>query len=104
MKEDIISKIQKLSDKNYPNSEVYLFGSQTRGNATKYSDYDLLVLLNSDEIPFNLETKIMDDFYDIELETGQIISPLIYTKKDWDNKYNVTPIYESVKKDGFRIK
>lgn len=103
-KENIISKIQNLSEKNYPDSEIYLYGSQARGSATNNSDWDLLILLNSESVPFSLETKVMDDFYDIELETGQIISPLIYSKKEWNEKYSITPIFKNIRKEGFRIK
>jgi hypothetical protein len=33
----------------------------------------------------------MDELYNIELETGQIMSPLIYPKKEWNTKYRITP-------------
>jgi|TARA_R100000789_G_C2914440_1_gene124353 predicted nucleotidyltransferase len=103
-KESIINKIQRLSDKNYPDAEIYLFGSQARGNASVSSDWDLLVLMNSDKVPFTTETKMMDEFYDIELETGQIISPLIYSKREWEDKYKITPLYNSILNEGIRIK
>jgi len=63
-----------------------------------------LILLNLKNIPFDLETKIMDDFYDIELETGVIISPLIYSKSDWIEKQSITTLFENVQKEGIRIK
>ena len=50
----------------------------------KMSDWDLLILPNLKKVPFDLETKIMDDFYELELETGEAISPLIYSKNDWN--------------------
>jgi len=31
-------------------------------------------------VPFDFETKFMDEFYELELETGEIFSPLIYSK------------------------
>ncbi|MGM0580202.1 MAG: nucleotidyltransferase domain-containing protein [Bacteroidota bacterium] len=103
-KENIIDKIQSLSDEKYPDAEIYLFGSQARGDSLISSDWDLLVLMNSDKIPFSTETKMMDEFYDIELETGEIISPLIYSKKEWENKYKITPLYNNILKEGIRIK
>jgi len=46
----------------------------------------------------------MDDFYDLELETGAIISPLIYSKSDWNDKHSMTPLYENIQNEGIRIK
>ena len=91
-------------DKNAPDSEVYLYGSQARGSAKKLSDWDLLILLNRPGISFALETKFMDDFYDLELETGEVISPLIYSKTDWNNKYAITPLFEIIKNEGIKLK
>jgi len=87
-----------------PDSEIYLFGSRARGDYSKYSDWDLLVLLNSDDISFAHETSLYDRLFDIELKTGEVISPIVYSKKEWNNKYNITPLYESIAKEGVRIK
>jgi len=100
----IIERIVRLANSNYPDSEIFLYGSQARGDSKKDSDWDLLILLNLKNIPFDLETKIMDDFYDIELETGVIISPLIYSKSDWIEKQSITTLFENVQKEGIRIK
>ncbi len=102
-KEQILQLIIKVVEKNAPDSEVYLYGSQAIGNAKKTSDWDLLILLNSQSVSFEFETKFMDEFYDLELETGEVISPLIYTKRDWDSNYAVTPFFEIIKKEGIRL-
>ncbi len=100
----IINKIVGIATAGYPDSEVFLYGSQARGNATNSSDWDLLILLNSTHISFDLETRLMDEFYDLELETGEIFSPLIYSIKDWNNNHSFTPLYENIQKEGIRIK
>lgn len=46
----------------------------------------------------------MDEFYELELETGEIISPLIYSKTDWDRNHSFTPLYENIQKEGIKIK
>jgi predicted nucleotidyltransferase len=103
-KEQILQKIIRVVNNNAPDSEVYLYGSQARGDAKRLSDWDLLILLNKKIIPFDFETKFMDEFYEIELETGEIISPLIYSKNDWNINHSITPLFESIQKEGVRIK
>ena len=105
MKEDqILNRIIGVLNRTAPDSEMFLYGSRARGEAKQFSDWDLLILLNLNEVSFDTETKFMDEFYEIEIETGQVISPLIYTKKDWANNHFITPLYENILKDGLKIK
>jgi uncharacterized protein len=46
----------------------------------------------------------MDEFYRIELETGAVLSPLIYSKEDWINKYSITPLFENIERESIRLK
>lgn len=103
-REKIIDKIIKTANRSHPDSEIYLYGSRARGNPRKLSDWDLLILLNQNQISFSTETKLMDDFYELELETGEIISPLIYSKEDWNTKHAITPLYKNIEKEGIKIK
>jgi uncharacterized protein len=103
-KEQILQRIIGVVNNTAPDSEIYLYGSQARGNAKKLSDWDLLILLSRQNISFDFETKFMDEFYEIELETGEIISPLIYSKSDWNENHSITPLFENINKEGIRIK
>jgi predicted nucleotidyltransferase len=103
-KEKILKSIVEAVSKTAPDSEIYLYGSRARGDFKEYSDWDLLILLNKDKIPFSLETEIIDDLFDVELETGEVITPLIYPKKEWLERLFVTPIYENITKEGIKIK
>ncbi len=103
MNRDILRKISEFAKLKYPKAEVYLYGSQARGEASKMSDWDLLILLNKAQISFEEETKIMDDFYELELETGEVISPLIYTKNDWELNHRMTSLYSNIAKEGKKI-
>lgn len=102
--EQIVQRIISVANKTAPDSEVYLYGSRARRNAKKLSDWDLLILLKSANISFDFETKFMDEFYEIELETGEIISPMIYSKQKWMEDYSSTPLFENIQKEGIRIK
>ncbi|MDP2160499.1 MAG: nucleotidyltransferase domain-containing protein [Flavobacterium sp.] len=103
-KDQILQMIIQVVDKTAPDSEVYLYGSRARGNAKRLSDWDLLILLNKPNVPFDFETKFMDEFYELELETGEIISPLIYSKNDWNSNYSITPLFENIKREGVKLK
>lgn len=103
-RDNIINKIIRIANEKHPDSEIYLYGSQARGDAKNLSDWDLLILLNSKNVSFDIETKLMDEFYELELETGKIISPLIYSKSDWNKNHSFTPLYENIQKEGVKIK
>lgn len=99
----IIQQIVNVVNKTAPHSEVFLYGSRARGDANKKSDWDVLILMNKRKISFVDETCFMDAFYDLELEIGEVLSPLIYAKQEWKRKYMHTPLYENIKRDGIRI-
>lgn len=100
----IVSKILDVINNNAPDSDVILFGSHARKDSHMYSDWDLLILLNEHVISPDSQNRFVDLFYEIELETGEIISPLIYSKKDWREKYSITPLYRNIEKDGVKLK
>jgi len=102
-KDFILKRIVDVVNQTAPNSEVYLYGSRARGTSKKVSDWDFLVLLNTQNVSFDFETRFMDNFYEIELETGEVLSPLIYSKQDWLTKHNASPLFSNIKKEGIRI-
>lgn len=103
-KDNIINQIRQTANDSHPDAEIYLYGSQARGDSDKNSDWDILILLNQNKITFEIETQIMDKYYDLELATGVVISPLIYSKKEWNTKYVSIPLHKNIDKDGVRIK
>lgn len=103
-KDQILSKIINVVNTTVPNSELYLYGSRARGNHDEFSDWDLLILINSNKVSFDYETRIMDAFYEIELETGEVFTPMVYSKNDWLENYSFTPLFENIQKEGVRLK
>lgn len=86
-----------------PSAEVILYGSHARGKPNKESDWDLLILLESPDVNKRTEQSFRHHLFDIELEIGEPISVFVYSKKDWENKYSITPFYKSIKKEGIVI-
>src|ERR1035437_3591007 len=99
--DSILDNITKAIHSKDPNAEAFLFGSRARGDNRPDSDWDILIL-NLD-ITSEIEDKFRDDLYNLELESGQIISTFIYSKYYWKNKLIFSPLYKNVKKEGIRL-
>jgi len=85
-----------------PNEKMILFGSRARGDAREDSDWDLLVLLNKDEINFNEDyDKYAAPFIPIELNYGTVISIIFNTKKNWETRPSM--LKYNVEKEGIEI-
>ena len=100
---DIIKRIKQIVMEKEPEAKVYLYGSRARGTSQSDSDWDVLILLNKEKITPEIEKEIAYSLYDLEFDTGEVISPMIYTEKEWMNKYSVTPFYRNVMKEGLLI-
>ena len=85
-----------------PKAKVVLFGSRARGDARKDSDWDLLILIDSQNIR-EKEDLFRDKIYDLELEIGEIISMFVYNNKDWTSRHKITPLYKRIKKEGVAL-
>jgi predicted nucleotidyltransferase len=97
---NILTQIKKIVKGKDPSAKIYLYGSRSRGTAKSESDWDLLILLNRDKISIDLEREITYPLYDLEFETGEIISPMLYTENEWNTKYSITPFYRNVMREG----
>lgn len=91
-----------IHDKD-PLAEAYLFGSRARGDSRVDSDWDVLILIDDDKVTNDIEDKFRDDLYDIEIESGQIISTFIYTKDYWRSTLKYSPLYKNVSREGIRL-
>ena len=83
-----------------PKATLILYGSYARNQYREDSDVDLLVLLDKEKVSRQDEKNIKYPLYEIEFETGTIISPLVLSKKDWENRHRITPFYENIIKEG----
>jgi predicted nucleotidyltransferase len=99
----IISRIKESIHSKDPNAEAYLFGSRARGDERPDSDWDILILVESDNVTNEIEDKFRDELYDIELDSGQIISTFIYPKKLWNSSLRYSPLFHNVELDGIRL-
>jgi uncharacterized protein len=102
-KTKILNQIKRIVKDKEPSAKIYLYGSRSRGTAKDNSDWDLLILLNRDDISNEVEREITYPLYDLEFDTGEVISPMIYSEKEWNSKYKVTPFYQNVMREGILL-
>jgi predicted nucleotidyltransferase len=98
-----IAQIKHLISEKEPLAKIFLYGSRARGTAKPDSDWDFLILLNKETITTEVEKNISYSLYDLEFETGEIISPMIFTQTEWETKYNITPFYKNVQSEGILL-
>ncbi|MBM3435734.1 MAG: nucleotidyltransferase domain-containing protein [Bacteroidetes bacterium] len=99
----VLEKIKQSVHKSNPKAEAYLFGSRARGDNRTDSDWDILILVDADKVTNEIEDKFRDGLYDLELDSGQIISTFIYPKDYWNKVLRFSPLYQSVTLEGVRL-
>jgi predicted nucleotidyltransferase len=96
----LLNKIRTKVHSIAPNADIILYGSRVRGEASKDSDWDLLILVDQ-PADNNLTTKLRDSLYETELETDEILSCIVRSKQDWYSpRYSVLPFKRVVEKEG----
>ncbi|MCK4815543.1 nucleotidyltransferase domain-containing protein [bacterium] len=101
--ESILIKIKNIILEKEPDARIILYGSRARGDSQTESDWDILILLNKDEVDKKMEQSFRHFLFDLELEIGEPISVFVYSKMEWENKYSVTPYYKQIKSEGVSI-
>lgn len=96
----VLAKIKSAIFKKDPEAEVILFGSRARGEERKNSDWDILILLKTPNIDRETEMAFRNELFNVELELGIPISTFVHSKKDWETRHSVTPLYENIQKEG----
>ncbi|MDY4968669.1 MAG: nucleotidyltransferase domain-containing protein [Lachnospiraceae bacterium] len=82
-------------------SKVIIYGSYARGDYHRYSDVDVMILVKmSEEEIKNIENLIYDMVFDIQMETGVDISPIIKNEDQYEYWVDVLPFYRNVRDEG----
>lgn len=86
-----------------PSAEIILYGSRARKDSHEGSDWDFLVLVDG-AVDDERTDRIRHQIYEIEWETGEVLSSIIRSRTVWDSpKYRVMPLYKNVELEGIKI-
>jgi predicted nucleotidyltransferase len=99
--EQFLQKVKRSVHEIDPQAEIWLFGSRARGDAREDSDWDFLVLTQND-LSGGRRWQFSDQLFDIELETGRMISTIVWPQKE-RSRFSVTDLYENVMDEGIRL-
>ena len=100
---ELLRRCKKAITEAAAGAEVILYGSHARGEAGKYSDYDLMVLVDG-PVNMALKEKILDQVFPLELETGEVLTLIVYNKQQWDSPlYRAMPLHKNIDRDGILL-
>ena len=95
----VIENIKQVALKTLPpSSSLILYGSRARGDYNDNSDWDLLILLDKPELTDSDYDNVSFPFTLLGWNIGELISPQMYTKKEWDS-ISFLPFYKNVEQD-----
>lgn len=84
--------------------DVRLFGSEARGEATPESDIDVLVVVQPDAARVDLEDRVIDIAFDVNLIFGVYISPRVVTAGILnDPVWRETPFIKNVARESIPL-
>ena len=99
-RKEVVGRLKNLIKSVAPNSQTILYGSEARGDNKQNSDIDILILVDKDVLSPTEEDVITAPIYDLEIETGTVISPVVMTSRSWEAAKRKTLFYYNVMKDG----
>jgi predicted nucleotidyltransferase len=100
---DVTQRIKAKIIEKDPDAIVILYGSHARGEATKDSDWDILILVDKPNFDRTMERGYRKQVHDIELDIEEVISVFVRTKEKWETIHAGGPFYNNVTREGIRL-
>ena len=85
-------------------TKIIVYGSYARGDYREDSDIDIMILTTlSDEEIEHVENKVFDLAFDLELEYGVVINPILKNEESFRYWLGAVPFSDKVQKEGVVI-
>lgn len=81
--------------------DIILYGSYARGDFTKGSDIDLIILLKDMKEPITERKKYFDAIWELDLKYDTVISIIPFREEDYRTRR--LPLVLNAKREGFSI-
>jgi len=84
IEEKVLDTFKTLLSKRISLYKMILFGSRARGDATQYSDMDIVIIIDKTPEEQDLDY-ISDCAWEAGFEHGIVVVPIVFTKDEWEN-------------------
>ncbi len=85
-------------------NSIIVYGSYARGDYKADSDIDILILVSCPETEIKkYENQVIDYAFDLELEYGKCLSPIIKNQELFDYWSDTLPFYRNIKREGVKV-
>jgi predicted nucleotidyltransferase len=101
---ELLRRCKEAVRRVVPDADVILYGSRARGDAQdEYSDYDLLVLTDSEDT-VDVEERARGALFPLEVETGAILTIIVYNRQEWNTEFHrQMPLHENIDQEGVSL-
>ncbi len=102
-REELLEQVRQAIREVEPVAEIILYGSRSRGDAVRESDWDFLILVNGPLSDARTD-RVRHRLYEVEWESGEIISSIVRNREQWNSDlYQAMPFHQRVVLEGIRL-
>ena len=83
-------------------SKIILYGSHARGDYDRYSDIDIIALVDA-PYPEKVDKQILRLNVDLSIQYDVDLSIVTINKREFDSNVDIIPLYKNVEREGINI-